>query len=487
MSRAVTLFLALLFAPFPWPSALGPRPLLSQSFDRTKPPVLAPPARLVLPTVRMLDLPNGVKVKLVEQHELPLLQVTVVSMGGSRLDGDRPGLATFLANMLDEGAGTRSAVELQSELAFLGASLQTFADWDRFTIGLKVPTRTMEPALDLLADVVLRPTFRTVELRRQRDLRLANLLQQRDDPGTVANLAFSQVFFPVGHPYHNSTGGDSASTATVDSATVRGLYERAITPRNTTIIVVGDITEARAREALAKRFGQWSSTTAPVQPVPVSTTPKRGVPTRLFLVDKPNAAQSVIQIGAPGIDRRSPDYAAVQVMNTILGGSFSSRLMTNLRETKAYTYGARSNFAYRVVPGPFIASAAVRTNVTDSSLVEFYKELRLIRDSLVSPVELERAKAYLEFDLPAQLESTSQIAGQLAALGVHGLSLDAMADFASKVRAVTAADVQRVARAYLPVEDATIVIVGDLARIRPGIEALRLGPIAVLEASAVAR
>jgi predicted Zn-dependent peptidase len=192
-------------------------------------------------------------------------------------------------------------------------------------------------------------------------------------------------------------------------------------------------------------------------------------------------------IGTPGLERTSPDFAVIQVMNTILGGSFSSRLMTNLRETKGYTYGASSGFQWRPLPGAFVASSSVRTNVTDSSLVEFFKELNLLRDQPVSAAELARAKAYINLAIPGDFESTGQIAGQITSLAAFNLPLSWLQEYVTRVDAVTAEDIQRVARRLIPANNATIVIVGDLARIRAGVEALGLGPISVMELDEVTR
>jgi zinc protease len=459
----------------------------AQGFDRTRPPVLAAPPALTVPSVLTGRLGNGAALRVVEQRELPLVQVTLQVAGGARLDRDSPGLASFAALMLREGAGDRDANTLQSELAFLGATLFTSADWDNTTISLKVARRNLEPALDLMADIVLRPTFAAADVRRQRDLRLAGLLQQKDQARALANLAFNRTLFPDGHPYHHALGGDSVSTARLDSLMVRRFYAGSMRPARAAFTVVGDLSEAEARRLIEARFRSWGSTGPERTPAPVLVQPARPQGTRVYLVDKPGAAQSVILIGAPGVERTTADYAAIQVMNTILGGSFSSRLMTNLRETKGYTYGARSGFEWRPLPGAFVASADVRTNVTDSSLVEFFREIGSIRDSLVDAAELDRAKAYLKLALPGNLESTSQIAGQITALALYELPLTWLQEYAERIDAVTAEDVQRVARRFVPAENALIVVVGDLAAIREGIEALQLGPSSVLDVSAIAR
>jgi len=457
------------------------------AFDRTKPPALGPAPTLAVPSVKSARLENGVGLRLVEHRELPLVQVTLVIAGGGRLDNDTRGLASFVAGMLDEGAGRRDASALQAELAYLGASLSTGASWDNTTISLKVARRNLEPALDLMADIVLRPTFAESEVRRQRELRLAALLQQKDQPNALASLAFNQLLFPEGHPYHHALGGDSVSTARLDSAMVRTFHAATYRPGRAVFYIAGDLGEAEARALLAPRFGRWRAEGPERTPVPVLVQPVRPNGVKVVLVDKPGAAQSVIQIGTTGVERTNADYAAIEVMNTILGGSFSSRLNSNLRETKGYTYGAGSGFSWRPLPGPFTASSSVRTNVTDSSLVEFFSELKRIRATPVDSAELARAKAYLVLGVPGDLESTSQIAGQMVGLANFNLPLEWLTEYVERVNAVTLEDVKRVAERYLPAENALVVVVGDLEKIRAGIEALKLGDVTVRDVGSIAR
>src|SRR5687767_9301469 len=235
------------------PGALGAQ----DKSAHTSPPVVPRNPNLAVPAVRSSALPNGIQVRVVEHHELPLVQVTLTVTGGSRLDSLTPGIATFMAGMLDEGAGTRDALGLQSELAYLGANLSTTADWDRFTIGLKVPVRNLPAALALMSDVVIRPAFRAEEVRRQRDLRLTSLLRTRDQPNALASLAFYQAVFPATHPYARNITGDSVTVARYDSTLVRQFYEGAIRPDRASLFVVGDVTEAQMRTLLAQHFGSW--------------------------------------------------------------------------------------------------------------------------------------------------------------------------------------------------------------------------------------
>ncbi|MDQ2669841.1 MAG: insulinase family protein, partial [Gemmatimonadota bacterium] len=305
----------------------------------TQAPSLPPPPALDVPTVQTGRLANGIELYVVPMREVPLVQFMLLIPGGGRADGARTGLASFTANMLDEGADTLDAFGIAAQAAYLGATLGTAADWDYTIVSMKAPKRTVEAALDLMSDVVLRPTFASGEVQRQRDLRLAAILQQRDQPDAVAGLAYGAILFPETHPYHHSLTGDSASTAALDSAVVRDFYRRHYGPAGAKLVVTGDVSAQEAQQLAQRYFGEWSGSGAGAAPA----APSDGAvdrATSVFLVDKPGAAQSVIRIGHAGVARSNPDFAALEVMNTILGGSFSSRLNFNLRETKGYTYGA---------------------------------------------------------------------------------------------------------------------------------------------------
>jgi len=444
-------------------------------------PALPPAPALTLPATWRSTLPNGITLVGAEMREVPLVRATLLIAGGGRLDGDRPGLASFAADMLDEGAGGRDAIGLAEDVAFLGATLGTGASWDAFSLSLSAPKRTFAEAMAILARVALQPAFAAGDVARQRELRLAGILQQRDQPGAVASLVFNREVFPKGHPYHAPLGGDSASVARFDSAAVRTFWSQAADPRRATLIVTGDISQAEAVALATRLLGAWR---APASPLPIP--PATGIPavarqaTRVVLVDKPGAAQSVVTIGAPGPDRTSPDYPAIILMNTILGGSFSSRLNDILREQKGFSYGASSSYAWRPVPGAFTASSQVRTDVSDSSLAIFFQEFRRIREEPVTPSELDRARAYLVLGAMDDFETTGQVGGQLATALTFGMPLGQVAEELAAVQRLGAADVQRAARQYLDPARLTVVVVGDLARIRPGIEALNLGPVTVV-------
>jgi predicted Zn-dependent peptidase len=458
--------------------AAAPAALRAQAVDRTHPPALGPAPALHLPPVQTATLPNGLRLAVVEMHKVPVVDVSLLVDAGSLADpADLPGLATFTANMLDEGAGRRSALEISEEADFLGAGLATSAGFDYASIALHAPKRRLAPALDLMADVVLRPTFADSEITRQRDLRRTQILQQRDQPVQMASLAFPAIVFGAQHPYGRPLNGTEASTALLARDRVAQFYRTNYRPQLTKLLVVGDITLAEAQRLVEERFGAWERETAPVPPAApaVAAPPARTI----YLVDKPGAAQSVIRIGNLGVPRSSPDYFPLEVLNTLLGGSFTSRLNQNLRETHGYTYGASSQFITRRMAGPFQAGASVQSAKTDSSLIEFMRELRRIRDQAVPQEELDKAKAYIARGFPGNFETTQGAAGWFRELLAYDLPLDYYASYVDRIDAVTAADVQRVARQYIDLDHFAVVVVGDRSQIEAGIRALNEGPIAL--------
>jgi predicted Zn-dependent peptidase len=456
-------------------TARPPDRLTAQVVDRSKPPVLAPPPALRLPAIQTATLPNGLTLAVVEMHKVPVVDVQVlVDAGAARDPADLPGLATFTALMLQQGAGTRGALDVADEAAFLGAQLNTTATLDGAVASLHVPRRRLEAALDLLADVVLRPSFSDSEVARQRELRSAQLVQQRDEPVAVANVAFPAIVYGPGHPYGHPLNGTDGATTALTRDRVAGFYRSYYRPNDARILMVGDITLAEARGLVAARFGAWQQGDVPglaggTAPAPATRA--------VYLIDKPGAAQSVIRIGHIGPARSTPDWYALEVLNTILGGAFTSRLNQNLRETHGYTYGAFSQFAARRLAGAFVALASVVTAKTDSSLVEFLKELRRIREEPVPDGELAKAKAYVTLGLPGDFETTGGAAARFRDVLGYGLPLDYYDRYIGRIAAVTAADVQRVARQYIDPDHFDIVVVGDKAQIEAGIRALNEGPI----------
>jgi len=457
---------------------LGAALAAQQPPDRSHPPQPGPPAELHLPAIQKQKLSNGLPVWIVELHKVPVVQVNFVSFSGTANDPPgKFGLASLTAAMLEEGAGSRSALEVADAVDYLGADLGATAGSDASAVRLHVPVARLADALPLMADVALRPTFPKDELERQRQQRLTSILQARDDPATIAALAFSRILYGKGHRYGTAQMGTAETVKTFTVDDVRAFYASMFRPDNGTLLAVGDVKADALLPLVEKQFGTWKAAgTAAAEKLPPVENPATR---RVFLVDKPGAPQSQIRIGSIGVPRSTPDYFPLTVMNTILGGSFTSRLNNNLREVHGYSYGAGSGFDMRLGAGPFAASAGVQTDKTADALKEFFNEL----NGILKPVpadELARAKNYVSLRYPSGFESTSDISRRLEDALVYHLPDDYFSKYVQNIQAVTAADVQRVAQKYINPDKATVVVVGDLKTIEPGIRALNLGPVTVM-------
>ncbi|MBC7795985.1 MAG: insulinase family protein, partial [Pyrinomonadaceae bacterium] len=422
--------------------------------------------KFALPKIERSKLSNGLEVLLVRETELPLASMNlVIKTGATADDKGKAGIASLTAALIDEGTKTRSATDISNQVQSLGARLGTGAGWDNTSVSMQTLTKNFDQALDIFADVIVNPTFPASELESNRKRLLIALLQRKDNANIIANNAYNALLYGKNHPYGNTVIGDDVSVKSFAPEDVKKFYETYYRPNNAALIVVGNVESKDLMPKLEKAFANWkpsqvAQTTLPVAP----SRDKQAV----YIVDKPNAAQSVITIGQIGVARDNPDYFPLQVMNSILGGQFISRVNLNLREDKGYTYGARSGFEYRKNAAPFSASAGVQTAVTKESVMEFMKELNGIRGAIpVTPKELEYNKQSLIRRYPAAFETTDQIAAQLSSLVVYGLPDTYFNDYLSKVNAVTISDVNRVANKYLEPSKMAIVIVGDKAVIEP--------------------
>jgi predicted Zn-dependent peptidase len=448
--------------------------------DRTTPPALAPTPQLDLPAIQKRALSNGLAVWFVESHEVPIVQVNMVVRAGA---GDDPagkfGAASLTAAMLDEGAGSRSALELADAVEFLGAGLTTTSSFDSSAVRLNVPVERLRDALPLLADVTLRPTFPAMELERLRQERLTALLQARDDPASIAPMAFSRIVFGAMHRYGTGAVGAESSIKTLSIGDLSSFHAAYYQPANAVLVVVGDIKPEAVLPELEKQFGGWRAAAAPARRTPVPAAPQiaRG---GIYIVDKPEAEQSQIRIGWVGVPRSTPDYFPLIVLNTILGGSFTSRLNQNLREAHGYAYGAGSSFDMRLSAGPFVAAAGVQTDKTGESVREFFNELTRITTEPIGADEIAKAKNYIALGFPAEFESSADLSRQLEELIVYQLPDDYFERYIANVQAVTADAAQKVAKTYIQPPRFAVVVVGDRKVIEAGIRALNLGPVTVM-------
>lgn len=461
-------------AALPFLTLLGVMTVFAQ-VDRSRKPGSKPSPKLTLPSIQRAELKNGMEVLLVEHRELPVVQFQLVLQTGSAADPrEKAGLASFTANMLDEGTATRTALQVSEDLGFIGARFSLSANYDGSFVSLLTLKEYLSAALEILSDVVIHPSFPQDEFDRVKKDVLTALLQQKDQPVVVANNAFATLLYGSNHPYGRTVSGTEASVDGFTVADVKDFYSAYYRPNNATMIVVGDVKLREAVRELEKALGGWER--KDVREV-IAPTPSQPVSTQIFLIDKPNAPQSQIRIGHVGADRKTADYFPLLVMNTILGGQFTSRINLNLRENKGYTYGSRSEFAYRKMAGPFVATGGFRTDVTDSSVVELMKELRRIGTGDVTEEELEFAKNSLIQRLPQQFETPGAIASRLADIVLYSLPDDYYDSYEESLQKVGLNDVNRVARQYVKLESTIIVIVGDVAKTKERLEKLGYGTV----------
>jgi len=450
------------------------------ALDRTKVPPPGPAPALHPPAWTKSTLSNGAELIVSEKHDLPLVSFSITFQGGAAQyeKADRKGLASLTAAMLSEGTKTRTGEALSNDLQMLGTSISSTIGSESGSISFTSTKAKFAATLDILADMLLNSTFPGESLERLRAQRLVALTQAKDQTGAIAGNVFPRTLYGAGHPYGQYTTETSMKAINRDD--VGTLYHDYYRPGHAVITVVGDINAASVKQTVEKAFAAWpKGGTKPSFAYPPLATSK---PTTIYLVDKPGAAQSTFAIGLPGPARDTPDYYAMQVMNTMLGGLFQSRLNANIREDKGYSYGVGSGFGFGKGPGAFRAGGDVVTAKTDLALVEFMKELRGIRgDRPITDEELATAKDSLIQRLPGQFAAIESINGAITGLWTQGLPDDYYRQFAAAVKAVTKDDVLRVAKKYVDVEHLAIVIVGDRATIEEPLKATKIAPVVTLD------
>ncbi len=448
--------------------------------DRTRLPQPGPEPPFVFPGPDRRVLDNGLSLWTLRRGALPLMSVVATVPAGSWYDPPAAeGLASMTADMLDEGTAGLSAIEIQEALARLGAEIETDAGHDAVTITLTLLQRHLPEGLRLLANLLCRPTLDPSEVDRVKTLRLNRLRQLRDHPAALAERAYAETLYGA-HPYAHLPFGSTASLERIGHADVAAFHAAAYRPDLTTLVIVGPTHAEDARAAVEDAFGAWR----PIDgrpPRPADTTWPSVPPGRLVLIDRPGAAQTELRVGHVASPRRTPDFHALLVLNTVLGGQFVSRLNLNLREQKGYTYGVRTAFEFRRQAGPFTLGTSVQTDATVDAVAESLREIADIRGTRpVTMDELTLAQQTLTLGYPRGFESTAQIARALSQLVLHELPDDTFAVFAPRVRAQDTDTVTAAARLHLDPDRLAVVAVGDVARIGDGLGRLGLGAPAVV-------
>lgn len=444
---------------------------------------MAGPARgFQFPSIEKSTLPSGIRVWTVSRTRVPLVAfVLVIARGASSDPPGREGLAALSADMLDEGSGDRSAIDIHRALARIGAQFDTDIGSDGTVVSVTVLSKSADAALALVADIVARPALRESDFDRVRELRLHRLTQLRDSAAAVADRAFLRLIYGDDPYGHSPIGTEAALTATtIDD--VRRFHARTLRPSAATLIAVGDCEHERIVRLAGEAFAGWTGVAddaADGSPSPPTRTP-------LAIVPRPRAPQSELRIGQVSVARNTPDYHSLAVANTILGGQFASRVNLNLRQDKGFTYGARTAFEFRRRPGPFVLQVSVHTAATSRAIEEAIREIAGIRGARpVTEAELALGINALTLGYARNFETAEQIARAVLQLALYDLPDDHYEMFVPRVETVTRDDVSRVMTRYVDPARLTTLVVGDNDAIGGELAQAGLGEPVTLSADAL--
>ncbi|MGA8763854.1 MAG: pitrilysin family protein [Candidatus Sulfotelmatobacter sp.] len=455
----------------------------SNELDRSKTPALGTPPELKLPKLQRASLSNGLKVILAERHEVPLVGLWMTADAGYAADQfAKPGTAKLATSLMTDGTSTRNALQINDQAALLGANLRGYSNLDFCFVSLSALKMKLDPSLDLFADVILHPSFPEADFKREQKLQLDSIEQEQKDPIQMALRVFPGLVFGAGHAYGNPfTGsGTAASTQAITRNDLVKFHQVWFRPNNATLVVVGDTTLAELMPKLEKLFAGWKSAQVPAKNL---STVKLATEPAVYIVDKPGASQSVIVAGHVSIAANTPQEIAIQAMNDDLGGTFSSRLNMNLREDKHWAYGAGSFLFGARAQRPLFIYAPVQTDKTKESLAEMNKEIRgILKDRPVTAEELARIQSNETLSLPGSRETIRSVGASIIDLLQYGWPDDYYDTMAGKIRALTTTDLDAAAKQVIHPEGMVGVIVGDRAKIEPGIKELGVGTIHVVDA-----
>jgi zinc protease len=450
-------------------------------------PVPGAPHDYRFPAFARSRLDNGLTLLVAHLPGRPLLVANLVVHGaGSGVTGEpavQGGATVLAARAMTEGTANHDAVSLIEASERLGAELSADAGWETFSVSVDVPRSRLAPALALLTEVALQPSFPDAEVERLREERLNDLLQAQAEPRRRVERAFAEAIYADTAAYRRSMGGNEETVPGIDRDVLVARHASLMRPADATLLVVGDLTGVDVRRLAEDSLGGWAE---PAVPAPVrgsADVPFAGG-RRIVVVDRPGSPQSELRIGHVGVPRRNPDFHAISVLNAVLGGLFGSRLNSLLREQKGYTYGVHSSFDMRVGAGPFGVRTAVQTEFTVPSVIETLGELERIRAGLATEEELTIARDYLVGVFPLRYETSGQVAAAIAGLVAHDLPDDELDRYRPGIAAVTAEQVLAAARLHVRPDAASVVIVGDADAFVGSLQDAGLGDVQVIREEA---
>ena len=444
--------------------------------DRSRLPDLGPDPAFRFPLVVGHALANGLQVRTVEHQSVPVVTFVLQIAGGAGGDPrGREGLAAITADMVDEGTGDLSAIEVSEGFARIGAEYDVEVGADATSFTLTTLSRFAQPGAALLADLLVRPSLREDDFDRVRQLRLDRLRQLKDLPAAVAERAFLRLMYGE-HPYGHLAIGHEAALRALDPDQVAAFHAATFRPARATLVVAGPLSHEQLLALAGTAFSGWAAGSRGPDGAGAADTDPDTLPPRLAIVAREGAAQSELRIGHLSARRNTPDYPALLVMNAVLGGQFVSRINLRLREEKGYTYGARTGFDWRRGLAPFSLQASVHTSSTADAIRDSLGEFGAISGSRPpSDSELALAKASLTRGYPRNFETAQQVARAVAMVALYGLPDSYFEAFIPKVQAVGVADVRRVAERYVDPARAVVLIVGDYQVIADSLGSLGRG------------
>lgn len=444
---------------------------------RTQKPQPRGKITFTLPEIQKFTLDNGLNVLFVQKDRLPIIQLTLVTDAGSRLDpNEKKGLSNITSSLLDEGAGGLDSLQLNDAIESLGSVLSIFSDPDSMFITMLTITENFEQTLNLLSKVVLKPHLDEVDFQREKRKILTRIIQAKDDASYVASSVFEKLIYGIDSPYGLPEIGTMETVGRIELNDIRFFYETLLTPGNSTLIAVGDISRSALENKLNAAFTGWHTYDPPVISIDNPIRQK----TRVFFIHKEDAAQSEIRIGHSSQGRNTPDFFPRMIMNMILGGQFSSRINLNLREDKGFTYGASSAFNFNKCNGYFLVSAPVKSENTAESIWEIIKEMKGIL-VYITDKELRFAKSALVRKYPSLFETYGQIGRSLANKVINSLPDDYFNTYINNIKQVTLEEVYEAARTNIFPEELIILVVGNRELVLPQLESLGCGSITELD------
>jgi zinc protease len=420
-----------------------------------------------LPPFRKVKLPNGLTLLLMEKHNVPLVSFHMLVKTGSTADpSGAEGTASATAALLRHGTQSRSGEQYAADLDFIGGNFNAIASVEYTTISAEFMKKDIAKGLDLFSDPVLHPTFPAAEVTKLIAQRKSGILSAKDQAQGVLATYFNGYLFGA-NPYARPTGGDEQSLAHISRDTVATFYQTYYKPGNAVLAVVGDFDSAEMEKMLASQFAGWTGGNVPAVRA-IEPTPATGK--RLLLVDKPDSTQTYFRIGNDGISRTNPDRVYVGMVNTIFGGSFTSMINSALRIKSGLTYGANSAFDQRKAPGSFYISTYTKNPTTEQAMDMALDVLKQLHEKGISAEQLASAKSLLKGQYPLRLETSDQLASQLADLDFYGLDAHDIDDYLPKLDAMTMVDSQRIIKAYFPLDNLVFVVIGKASEIGPAMK-----------------